>query len=288
MKTNPSLKCAAIAALLLAAPVTQATTWSDTFVGYRYGADFREPNNSSDVRKNSLQLAHANGYALGQNFLSLTVLQSDGKDPANGSTDGATEYYGLYRHQLYLGKLFDRSLAFGPVKEVALTTGFDLNTKDTRLAPRKRLLVAGPTLKFDVPGFLDVSLLAAKEWNHCGLGAPACPQGDVAFDTQWMLHAAWSIPGRLGSVPLKFQGTFTYNSKKGKDYANLDSAPETVARPALMVDVGQLLGNRKDGLLMGVGYEYWHNKFGTRNDARGNKRQGIETTAPTLQLEWHF
>ena len=34
------------------------------------------------------------------------------------------------------------------------------------------LMVLGPTVKFAVPGFWDVSLLWGKEKNHCGLGAP--------------------------------------------------------------------------------------------------------------------
>jgi len=31
--------------------VAQAATWSDTFIGYRYGADFTEPVNDNKVAK---------------------------------------------------------------------------------------------------------------------------------------------------------------------------------------------------------------------------------------------
>ena len=177
------LKTVGAACLLAAVPASgQAATWSDTFVGYRYGTEFREPTNTRAVEKHVLQLTHASGYSVGQNFINVDMLQSDKADPASGSTNGATEFYLTYRHQVHLGKLLDKRLAFGPVKEVAITAGFDLNTKNTRFAPRKRLLVVGPTLKFDVPGFLDVSLLYGKEWNHCGLGAPACPRSDISLD----------------------------------------------------------------------------------------------------------
>ncbi|ENO92704.1 MULTISPECIES: outer membrane protein OmpK [unclassified Thauera] len=283
------LKAVGAACLLAAVPASgQAATWSDTFVGYRYGTEFREPTNTRAVEKHVLQLTHASGYSVGQNFINVDMLQSDKADPASGSTNGATEFYLTYRHQVHLGKLLDKRLAFGPVKEVAITAGFDLNTKNTRFAPRKRLLVVGPTLKFDVPGFLDVSLLYGKEWNHCGLGAPACPRSDISFDPQWIISAAWGIPFSAGSVPLKFQGFINVNSDKGRDYAGVKTRTETLMRAALMVDVGQMAWGTKNTFLMGVGYEYWRNKFGNHAYGNGVEKPGIDTDAPTFQLEWHF
>ncbi len=279
------------AALALSAPLATpavAATWSDTFLGYRYGTQFHEPNNTKDVRKHVLQFTHASGYGLGQNFVNLDVLQSDKNDPISGGDSGATEFYLTYRHQLHMSKLFERSFASGPIRDLAFTAGFDLNTKNTRFAPRKRLLVVGPTIKFDVPGFLDVSLLAGKEWNHCGLGAPACPEASIGFDPQLILSAAWGIPFQAGPLPLKFQGFINYNTAKGRDYAGVKTEPETLMRTSLMADVGQMTGSRKNTLLMGVGYEMWLNKFGNHANAAGVTKPGINTRTPTLQLEWHF
>lgn len=148
--------------------------------------------------------------------------------------------------------------------------------------------MVGPTLKFDVPGFLDVSLLYGKEWNHCGLGAPACPRSDISFDPQWIISAAWGIPFSAGSVPLKFQGFINVNSDKGRDYAGVKTRTETLMRAALMVDVGQMAWGTKNTFLMGVGYEYWRNKFGNHAYGNGVEKPGIDTDAPTFQLEWHF
>ncbi|WP_248282000.1 hypothetical protein [Parazoarcus communis] len=279
---------ALVGALSLSPLAAQAAAWSDTFIGYRYGTEFTEPNNRNNVEKHVLQLTHASGYSVGQNFFNLDLLQSDKKDPASGSDNGATEFYLTYRHQLHLGKIFDTSLAFGPVKEVGLTAGFDLSTKNTRFAPRKRLFVVGPTLKFDVPGFLDVSLFYGKEWNHCGLGSPACPKSDIAFDPQWIFNVSWGIPFQAASVPLKFQGFLNYNSEKGKDYAGVSTKAETLMRTSLMVDVGQMVTGKKNTFLMGVGYELWRNKFGNYKNAAGVKKPGIDTDAPTFQMEWHF
>ncbi len=271
----------ALACALLATPgASQAVTWSDTFVGYRHGTEFHEPNNPRDVEKHVLQFAHASGYTMGQNFLNLDIFRSDEADPTvRGGNKGATELYLVYRHQLHLGKALGGSFAFGPVKELALTAGFDLNTKDSPVQPRKRVLVVGPTLKFDVPGFLDVSLLFGREWNQNKLGSP---KQRIAFDPQWILSAAWGIPFSAGPVPLRFQGFANHLSKRGEDYNGRKTKAETLMRAALMVDVGQMVSGRKNTFLMGVGYEYWRNKFGNHGIP------GVDVDAPTFQAEWHF
>lgn len=259
----------------------EAVTWSDTFLGYRFGTQFTEPANPREVEKHVLQFTHASGYALGQNFFNLDVLQSGSADPANGGGTGATEAYLTYRHQLHLGKLTDKSVAFGPVKELALTGGFDLNTKNTAFAPRKRMLVAGPTLKFDVPkGFLDLSLFYAHEWNHCG--ADFCDVNEIEFAPYYQINLAWGLPFEAGSLPLKFQGFYNYNGEKGEDYQGNDTRPEQLMRTSLMLDVGMLAWDGGNQLWAGVGYEVWRNKFGNHG------KLGVDTDAPTLQVEWHF
>ena len=285
MKTTKTL---AFLALACAGNLASAATWSDSFLGYRYGTQFHEPSNTKDVRKHVLQYSQSSGYSVGQNFVNLDILQSDKNDPSSGGDTGATEFYLTYRHQLHLGKRLERDLSFGPVKEVAFTAGFDLNTKNTTFAPRKRLVVAGPTLKFKVPnnGFFDLSLLAGKEWNHCGLAS--CTDHEHGFDTQLILSAAWGLPFQAGPVPLKFQGFLNYNTDKGKDYAGVKTEAETLMRTSLMVDVGQMAAGRKNTLLLGVGYEMWLNKFGNHATAAGVTKPGINTYAPTLQMEWHF
>ncbi|PSJ37490.1 hypothetical protein C7I36_15340 [Zobellella taiwanensis] len=269
-----------LALAVCAAPSLSAATWSDTYIGYRYGTQFTEPGNKKDVEKHILQLTHASGYSYGQNFFNLDILQSDENDPAKGDApgegDGATEAYLSYRHQLHLGKVFDTNLSFGPVKEVALTAGFDLNTKNTDFGPRKQMLVVGPTLKFDVPkGFLDFSVLYTHERNRNGF-KPA-GEKDITFNDYTIYNLAWGLPFQAGPVPMKFQGFINYNTPKG-----LGTDYEILARPSLMFDVGQLAFNKSNTLWAGVGYEYWRNKFGNQG------MDGIDTDAPTFQLEWHF
>ncbi|MAY71432.1 MAG: hypothetical protein CME82_08245 [Halomonas sp.] len=284
MKTM-MVKTVAIGGLLLLSSTAHALTWSDTFIGYRYGSQFSEPGNSDDVEKNILQLGHVSGYRYGQNFFNLDVLHSGDEDPAKSSDDGATEAYLVYRHQLHYGKLFDEPLAFGPVKDVALTAGFDLNTKNSEFAPQKRFLAVGPTLKFDLPaGFLDVSLYYAREWNHCGLDA--CGLGDnendISFDAFYQFNAAWGIPFDAYNVPLKFQGFFNYNAPKGEDYFGRETKPERLIRSSLMMDIGDMVWGDSNQLWVGAGYEFWRNKYGNHDVP------GSDTDAVSFNLEWHL
>lgn len=257
-----------------------AADWSDTFVAYRYGSQFREPNNPSDVSKDIVQFTHASGYKYGSNFLNIDTFISSDKDKANNSSSGAHEIYLTYRHQLSLGKTTGMNTQFGPVKDLALTAGFDLNTKDTTFAPRKRALVVGPTVKFDVPGFLDLSLLYYSESNHKGI--PNTPRPDLTFDATYMLSTSWGIPFQAGKAPMKFQGFLNYTGKKGRDYNNVETAPETLLRTSLMVDVGQMAFDKKNTFWLGVGYEYWQNKFGNQPGV------GTRVSTPQVLAEFHF
>lgn len=266
-------------ALATFAASASAATWSDTFIGYRYGTEFTEPNNAEDIEKHIVSLTHASGYAYGQNFFNLDMLKSDGNDPSSGGGSGAQEAYLAYRHQLHYGGVFGEALSFGPIRDVALTAGFDLNTKNTAFAPRKRQLVLGPTLKFDLPrGFLDVSLLYSREWNNCGV----CEESRVSFDPYAQFSVAWGVPFDAGALPLKFQGFFNVNTSKGEDGFGNDTATERLLRTSLMLDLGQLAWGERNNLWAGVGYEHWRNKFGNADGP------GIDTDAPTFNLEWHF
>jgi len=69
---------------------------------------------------------------------------------------------------------------------------------------------------------------------------------------------------------------------KGKDYTGHETARETLMRTALMLDAGQVFAGRKGTVFAGVGYEYWHNKYGNQPG------EGTQVHAPQFQLEWHF
>ncbi|TIC87127.1 hypothetical protein [Crenobacter intestini] len=258
-----------------------AADWSDTFIGYRWSNQYTEPAIDAEISKNIVSLTHASGYRYGSNFFNVDVLMSDSKDPAAGAgSGGAQELYAVYRTQLSFNKIYGSDWKLGPIKDLALTAGFNAGSKNTQFAPRPRVLVIGPTIKFDVPGFLDVSLLYRDETNHNGI--PSAKERNVHFDSTWNLNVSWGIPFHIGAASMLFKGFADYIGEKGRDGFGQSTKPETLVRTALLLDVGQLVAGHKNTVFMGPGYEYWHNKFGNPPG------KGTKTSAPSINAEWHF
>ncbi|GGY91488.1 outer envelope protein [Pseudoduganella plicata] len=262
-----------------------AADWSDTSLSYRYGSKFAEPYNSSDIVKHVLNFSHVSGYKYGKNFFSVDYLISDKHDPsAAGATTGAHEAYAVYRHTIDLGKISGANLAFGPVRGVGVTAGFDINSKtDAGYNSKKRMLVLGPTLMFDVPGFLDVSLLALHESNAPYNGFTQTATARYRYDTHAMLTAAWGIPFTLG-VPLSFDGYANYIGTKGRNEFGGPTAVEINVDMQVMYDLSAAVGAAKNTFRAGIEYQYWKNKFG--NPAR--TVPGATARTPMVRAEYHF
>lgn len=263
-----------------------AADWSDTSIGWRYGTQFAEPFNNKDIHKNILNLTHVSGYKYGTNFFNADALFSDSTDPSHAnSTEGAHEVYIVYRHTLDIGKISGSDIKFGPVRGVGATIGFDVNTKtDAGYNSKKRMLVAGPTLMMDVPGFLNVSVLALWESNApCNTFANTCVSR-YTYDTHPMLNLAWGMP--IGSLPLSFEGFMNWIASKGKDEFGGGTKPETNIDAQLMLDVGAVTGGKKGTFKLGFEYQYWRNKFG--NDHKGAAGTGAFAKTPMIRAEYHF
>lgn len=264
-----------------------AADWSDTSISWRAGSDFREPFNPNDIKKNIVALTHASGYKYGSNFLNVDYLMSNSKDPASrNQSSGATEAYIVYRHTLDIGKLRGADIKFGPVRGVGATFGFDANTKnDVGYNSRKRMLVAGPSLMWDVPGFLTTSLLLLRESNApSGAFAPISQvTGRYTYKTHAMLNAVWGIP----LTPLlSFEGFANLIDSKGKDEVGRDTGAETNIDMQVMLDVGAAMGKAKNTFRVGLEYQYWNNKFGNTSATTGNT--GFRAKTPMIRAEYHF
>jgi hypothetical protein len=92
----------------------------------------------------------------------------------------------------------------------------------------------------------------------------------------------WGIPFQAGNTAATFQGLFNRLGDKGLDFNNLPTAGETLLRTSVMFDIGQTMGLGKRRFLVGVGYEWWQNKYGTPPSV------GSFTRTPTLNMELHF
>jgi len=279
---------AGLAGLCLAAGVcanASAATWSDTFLGLKYGSKFAEPFNPNDIAKTVATFGHASGYKYGSNFFNIDYLMSDKNDPAfAGATHGAREIYAIYRHTVDFGAVSGQAFKVGPIKGLGFTVGFDVNTKnDVGYNSKKQMLVAGPAFFIDVPaGFLTISLLQLWESNapfdtRSGRGVAR-----YHYDPHPMLSAAWGIPVSA----FFFKGVANFITEKGRNEFGGATKAETFIDLSLMYDLAPVFGTPKSSLQAGVGYNYWKNKFG--NDAGGPAGSGAFARTPNVKVEYHF
>ena len=284
-----------MAATLAAAPAL-ASTWSDDSIGYRYGKDYREPFNADNIPKEIISFTSVSGYKYGSNFFTVDMLNSSSKDPASCGTGGcnsggAHELYAVYRTTLSGSSVFGSPMKFGPIRDIGLQAGFDFNAKDDQFSSRVDKKMLGPKFSFDVPGFFDVAVELYTERNHdwfasqfgcTGAKNPDC--GNVDFKNTYTVESAWGIPFSAG-LPMKFQGFCNFIGVKGADGQGNSTRPETLLEAAVMADVGSLAGH-KDTVYVGLGYQYWHNKFGS--DSSEDPTGGSTAKVPQLELEWHL
>ena len=288
MPTNSFFSAAATAALLVGASACAvAAEWSDTSLSWRIGNRFTEPFNPLPIRKNIFALTHVSGYQYGSNFFNVDLLQSDSNDPGSlTQSSGAQEAYVTYRHTFDIGKLRATDLSFGPVSAVGATVGFDWKTKnDVGYNSRKRMLVAGPTLTWKAPGFLQTSLLLLHESNAPSGAFPPISQvtGRYTYRLHPMLTASWGIPIGNG---FKFEGYANLIAAKGRDEVGNQTGPETNVDMQLMYDLGAAMGSAKNMFRIGLEYQFWNNKFG--NTAATTGGRGGRASTPMIRADVHF
>jgi opacity protein-like surface antigen len=278
---------AACASLLLCAGANQAADWSDTALSWRHGSAFREPFNPNNIRKDIFALTHTSGYKYGVNYFNVDLLQSDHNDPGSlTQRSGAQEAYVVYRHTLDIGKVMGQELSYGYVKGLGATIGFDWNTKnDVGYNSRKRMFVIGPTLVWDVPGYLNTSILLIRESNApSGAFPPISQVSDrYSYDTHPMLSANWGIPVAEG---WSFEGYLNFIAAKGTDEVGNGTGAETNLDMELMYDVGRHFNQPKNRFRLGFEYQLWNNKFGNTSRTTGNR--GQRATTPMVRAEYHF
>jgi len=276
MRTPLQLTLLGLTALSFAS--VQAADFSDNSVAISSGSNYSNPaTNAGNINRTILTFTHFSVDKLGTNLFNVDLLNSASNEPAVGGGGGAQEIYGFYSRDWSLGKITGAKYG-DPVRDVSITTRFDFGTKNDAFGGRPLKLAVGPTVSFDVPGFLNVGVYVVKETNHNGIVGK-----DVSFDMAPSFGAAWGIPI---SSAVEFKGFVNIVGPKGKDGFGADTATETLAQLKLMADTGALAGGKKNGFLIGVGVEYWNNKFG--NSSSATAADTIKQSAPFLQAEYHF
>ena len=292
-----NLTLAALAIVALASVPAKAANWSDIYLGWQYSTQFRDPGIATNETKNRLELSGVAGWDYGTNFFDVNMLAAGKSDPANDTygqpqagVPGDTEVYVVYRSSFDLGKILKTNMAFGPVREVDFTVGFDFDSVDNQFASNKKFMVAGPQFGLDIKkGFWDIGIGACRELNYNGV-----VQKEVDFKTSYIVWTAWKKEFNVG-IPMIFKGWANFLGAKGKDGFGADTKPETLGDFYLMFDASSLIGRKPGAFLIGPGYEYWDNKFGGKDvtfaaaKAMGGPwNANSQVNAFMISAEFHF
>ena len=187
--------------------------------------------------------------------------------------DGAQrDAFVVTQHLVDAGALRLGRLPLRALRGVGVSVGAGWNRHILGNGASKRMLVAGPTLTWNVPGYLSTSLLLRHETD------PLDPFGG-AFRP--VLSANWAIPLARRWA---FEGYASLSSPKGRE-DGLQHGGASVELQ-LMYDASAAMGYRKNAFRIGLEYQYADNKFG--NTWLGAGGAGFRTRAPGLRAEYRF
>jgi hypothetical protein len=241
---------AVLTALAVASSPVAALDWSDTEIQLLRGTGFHDNGNDTNIAKTLVTLQHANGYQYGRNFFFVDAYRS------NSSDENSIEVYGEYYHTLSFGKTFGLSPSpDSPIKDWGLTAGINYGRKNSTFSPNAKVLLLGPTVDFNVPGFafFNVDVLAYHDsGTFSGFGGGyLC--GEIS--TTYQVTPAWKRPFSIGSESFSFEGFVDFIGAHGT------CARQVLTQPQLRWDVGRHF-TQANRVWLGFEYQYWRNKFG--------------------------
>jgi len=286
-------------------------TWAPTATDP--GVDF---NNHPAFNKYTGEFTHFDVWQYGTNLLDLNYIKSDKNDPVQGTlgATGAVEEFALWRstlggNQLTHSKMFSSFL----FKNIELEFGGNFNTENNQLAPQYQAYMIGPRFDLNLPGQVDLAVLAYKEFNHNQFLAIGQFSGDTDFKWAPRLELDVMEPLTFLPWPVTFinRTAVTFPKGFGISQANVaalcsaagpnncsqsnplsqDTKTEVRTDSRLSLDASKLWFNKPGIWDVYVGYRYWYNKFGTDHNAvlfsELAPNSAIESTA-YLGMTYHF
>ncbi|NOU49682.1 nucleoside-binding protein [Pseudoalteromonas sp. JBTF-M23] len=203
-------------------PLNAEVLWQDFSVTYLNGSNYRVDGPDKQV----LTFEHVAGTSWGDSFFFLDHLRTD---------NGKRENYSEWSPRLSFSKLSDKSLQYGVIKDVLLTSTVEMSSQRTNY-------LYGVATDIEIPGFSYFNLNFYRRNN------------DGVADN-WQLTTIWALPFTLGELQFLFDGFMDWSSATEDQSAsmNMTSQLKWALHP---------LFNWKSKLYVGVEYVYWQNKYG--------------------------
>jgi len=209
--------------------------WTSSNVQLLYGSDFE----LGDPDRTTVTVEHANGWKYGQNFFFVDVITHN---------DIGVEVYAEAYSYLSFNKITGTEMSLGPIKDIALLAGINISNKPEN--DHFKAYLAG--LSFD---------LSNKHFDYLQLDIAAFKSDDVSNRYGLQFTPVWSYPFAIGSANFKFRGFADFRTANTNNSGNF----HILAQPQVLLDIGELAGQKKETVYIGTEYTYWHNKFGIKD-----------------------
>jgi nucleoside-specific outer membrane channel protein Tsx len=240
-----------------------AANWSTTQLHLNYG-DFKNPFTEQEAGTSIASLQHASGYDYGDNFFFIDYINDNVDD---GYQD--RDFYGEWYSTFSLSKITGNDFSFGAIADVGLTAGFNAagDAKVLKYLP-------GVKVNWQAPGFSFLStLVTAYIDDNEGVA-----RGGAPIETNsWMLDVAWGYPFSIGSQKFNITGHVEYIAERENEFGE-DVKAWILAQPIITWDLGNAISMKENTLLLGLEWQYWHNKLGT----------DTTESVPQFHVEWTF
>ena len=257
------LCASALVLLLTASPAAALVEWSTTEMHFQYG---HLENPFSDANQDAfiLTVQNALGWKYGESFFFADFIEDVEHDGFNH-----TEIYGEWYLSLSLGRILKKDLKIGPIKDFSLIGGVNgsVDAKVIKFLP-------GLRASWDLPGFafLNTDLTAYIDASR-GVSNGGAPRESDSF----MLDINWAYPFTIGKLSFSIEGHAEYIHCRTNEFGG-QVRSWFYTQPQFRLDLGKLLREEENRLFIGMEYQFWHHKLGTKNDE----------SVPQFLLVWRF
>ncbi|WP_411392330.1 outer membrane protein OmpK [Pseudomonas sp. MPB23] len=260
---KPMFKGLMLAGTLLAggqAVAGDLLQWQNNSLTYLWGKSFTV----NPQIQQTVTFEHADAWKYGDNFFFFDRIFYNGKEDGNAGPD---TYYGEFSPRLSFGKILDKDLSFGPIKDVLLAFTYEFGEGDNES------YLVGPGFDLNIPGFDYFQLNFYQRQT----------EGNRAGDGVWQITPVWSYTLPVGNSNILIDGYMDWvvdNDKnaRGTYHANLHFNPQ------VKYDLGKALNWGEKQLYVGFEYDYWKNKYGIEDSGAFKTNQD---TASFL-VKYHF
>ncbi|WP_297846495.1 outer membrane protein OmpK [Pseudomonas sp.] len=234
--------------------------WQNNSLTYLYGGNFAV----NPELQQTFTFEHADSWKYGDNFFFVDKTFYNGKKDSNA---GNSSYYGEFSPRLSFGKILDKKLEFGPIKDVLLALTYEFGEGDNES------YLIGPGFDLAVPGFDYFQLNFYQRQT----------EGGRPGDNIWQVTPVWGYTLPMGRSDILIDGYIDWvvdNDKnaRGVYHANLH------VNPQIKYDLGKALHWGEKQLYVGIEYDYWKNKYGIESTSNFDTDQNTAS----LLVKVHF